>query len=59
VRSFEARYPGPTAVVQVRATLIRNADRSIVGEKMFDAAVPASDNRQGRSWRRSTPPRAR
>lgn len=46
VRSFEARYPGPTAVVQVRATLIRNADRTIVGEKMFDASVPASDNRQ-------------
>ena len=47
VRSFEARYPGPTVVVQVRATLIRNADHSIVGEKMFEASAPASDNRQG------------
>ncbi len=46
VRTFEARYPGPSAKVQVRATLIRNADRTLVGEKMFDAEVPASDNRQ-------------
>jgi len=47
VRAFEARYPGPTVRVQVRATLIRNADRALVAEKMFDASVPASDNRQG------------
>lgn len=47
VRAFEARYPGPSAVVQVRATLIRNADRSLIGEKMFDVTVPAADNRQG------------
>ncbi|MDB5458679.1 MAG: hypothetical protein JWO72_420 [Caulobacteraceae bacterium] len=47
VRAFEARYPGPTVVLQVRATLIRNVDRTIIGEKMFDASVPASDNRQG------------
>ena len=47
VRSFEARYPGPSVRVQVRATLIRNADRAMVGEKMFEAQVPASDNRQG------------
>jgi cholesterol transport system auxiliary component len=46
VRTFEARYPGPTVTVQVRATLIRNADRTIAGEKMFDASVPAADNRQ-------------
>jgi cholesterol transport system auxiliary component len=46
VRAFEARYPGPTVRVQVRATLIRNADRALVGEKMFDAEVPAGDNRQ-------------
>jgi cholesterol transport system auxiliary component len=46
VRTFEARYPGPTAVVRVRATLIRNADRTLIGEKMFDASVPASGNRQ-------------
>jgi cholesterol transport system auxiliary component len=47
VRAFEARYPGPSVVVQVRATLIRNSDRSLIGEKMFDATVPAGDNRQG------------
>jgi cholesterol transport system auxiliary component len=47
VRSFEARYPGPTVRVQVRATLIRNADRALIAEKMFEAEVPASDNRQG------------
>jgi cholesterol transport system auxiliary component len=47
VRTFEARYPGPVARVQLRATLIRNADRALIGEKMFDAPVPASDNRQG------------
>lgn len=46
VRAFEARYPGPVAKVQVRATLIRNADRALIGEKMFDAEVPAADNRQ-------------
>jgi cholesterol transport system auxiliary component len=46
VRAFEARYPGPTVRVRIRATLIRNADRALVGEKMFDAAVPAGDNRQ-------------
>jgi cholesterol transport system auxiliary component len=46
VRSFEARYPGPTVRVQVRATLTRNADRALIGEKMFEAEVPASGNRQ-------------
>lgn len=47
VRAFEARYPGPTVHVQVRAALTRNADRALIGEKMFDAEVPAGDNRQG------------
>jgi len=47
VRAFEARYPGPVATVQVRAVLIRNADRALIAEKMFDAEVPAADNRQG------------
>jgi cholesterol transport system auxiliary component len=46
VRAFEARYPGPTAKVQVRATLIRNADRTLIAEKMFDAEIRAADNRQ-------------
>ncbi len=30
----------------MRATLIRNADRTLIGEKMFDVQVPAADNRQ-------------
>jgi cholesterol transport system auxiliary component len=46
VRAFEARYPGPVATVQLRAVLIRNADRALIAEKMFDAEVPAGDNRQ-------------
>jgi cholesterol transport system auxiliary component len=46
VRAFEARYPGPTVAIQVRATLIRNADRTLIAEKMFEADVPATDNRQ-------------
>ena len=47
VRAFEVRYPGPRAVVQVRAVLIRNQDRTLIAEKMFEHDVPASDNRQG------------
>ncbi len=46
VRAFEARYPGPTVVVQVRATLIRAADHGLIAETMFDASVPAAENRQ-------------
>jgi cholesterol transport system auxiliary component len=46
VRAFEARYPGPTVQVRLRAALIRNSDRALVGEKMFDAEVPASANTQ-------------
>jgi cholesterol transport system auxiliary component len=46
VRTFEARYPGPMAIVQVRATLISNIDHHLIAEKMFDASVAASDNRQ-------------
>jgi len=47
VRTFEARYPGPSIVIAVRATLVRNADRTLIGEKMFETTVAASDNRQG------------
>ena len=47
VRAFEVRYPGPETVVQVRATLIRNQDRALIAEKMFEQKVAASDNRQG------------
>jgi cholesterol transport system auxiliary component len=47
VRAFEVGYPGPVAVVQVRAVLIRNQDRILIAEKMFEQRAPASDNRQG------------
>jgi cholesterol transport system auxiliary component len=46
VRAFEARYPGPTVRVQMRATLIRNLDRTLIAEKMFEAEIPAAENRQ-------------
>jgi cholesterol transport system auxiliary component len=46
VRTFEAQYPGPTVRVQLRATLIRNSDRTLIAEKAFDAEAPAGDNRQ-------------
>ena len=32
--------------MRIRASLIRNADRSLIAEKMFEVATPASDNRQ-------------
>ncbi len=47
VRTFEVRYPGPVAVVQARAVLTRNQDRTLIAEKMFEQTVPAADNRQG------------
>ena len=46
VRAFEVRYPGPEAVVQVRAVLIRNQDRTLIADRMFEQKVPASENRQ-------------
>lgn len=50
VTRFEARYDGaagsaPTIVVHVRAALARYGDHSLVGERRFDATVPASENR--------------
>jgi cholesterol transport system auxiliary component len=49
VRNFEARYTSgadaaPIIVVRVHAILNRD-DQSIVGEQIFEASVPASDNR--------------
>jgi len=51
VRNFEARYAGgsdaaPTVVVRVHAALSRS-DQTIVGEQIFEASVPAADNRVG------------
>lgn len=50
VRTFEARYANPdaapTIVVRVYAALSR-ADQTTVGEQIFDARVPAAENRVG------------
>jgi cholesterol transport system auxiliary component len=51
VRNFEARYASgrgaaPTVVVRVHAALSRS-DQTIVGEQIFEASVPAADNRVG------------
>ena len=46
VREFDVRYPGPVARVSVRATLVRNQDRSLAGETLFQEDVPASGNSQ-------------
>lgn len=50
VRTFETVYDGgpesaPQVVVQVRASLTRANDRSLVGERMFQQTVRAGDNR--------------
>jgi cholesterol transport system auxiliary component len=52
VRAFEAAYPNgvkstPTVRVEVRALLTRSQDRTLVGDQVFAANVPASDNRVG------------
>jgi cholesterol transport system auxiliary component len=48
VRNFEARYAGhrPSVVVRVRASLLRDSSQG-VQEKIFEATVPAGDNRVG------------
>ncbi len=51
VRTFETHYDSgpnaaPTVVVRVHAALTR-VDQSSVGEKDFEARVPAADNRVG------------
>ncbi len=50
VRNFETRYDtgaqaAPTVVVRVRAALIRDRDRSVQAEQIFEARTPAADNR--------------
>lgn len=52
VERFEARYDrgekaAPTAVVAVRARLIRFPDRAIVAERLFQASEAAADDRVG------------
>jgi cholesterol transport system auxiliary component len=50
VQAFETDYSGgakaaPEVLIQVRAALNRSQDRSLVGEKLFEARVKASNNR--------------
>jgi cholesterol transport system auxiliary component len=50
VRTFEARYEqgqgaAPTIVVEVHAALDRTQDRTVVGDRGFQVAVTANDNR--------------
>lgn len=49
VRTFEARYDyegaAPEAVVEVRALMSRSDNRTVVGERIFTATAPASENR--------------
>lgn len=52
VRNFETRYDNgpkaaPAVLVRVRASLTRNQDNSVVGEKIFESRQPAADNRVG------------
>jgi cholesterol transport system auxiliary component len=52
VRNFEARYDAgakaaPTVLVRVHAALTRDRNRTIVAEQVFEARVPARDNRVG------------
>ena len=46
VREFDVRYPGPVARLSVRATLVRNQDRSLAAETSFQEDVPAGGNTQ-------------
>jgi cholesterol transport system auxiliary component len=47
LRHFEADYAGgavPSAHVQISVKLVKAPDRVIVGQQVFDAAVPAAAN---------------
>jgi cholesterol transport system auxiliary component len=50
VRDFETRYESgakaaPTVVVRLRAVLTRSQNNAVVGEQLFEARVPAGNNR--------------
>lgn len=52
VRTFEARYEGgagaaPTAVVSLRARVLRMPERTPVGEQLIEVRRPAAENRVG------------
>jgi len=50
MRRFEVVYArgqdaAPVVVVRLRATLVDRADRTLIGEQVFEAQVRARDNR--------------
>jgi cholesterol transport system auxiliary component len=50
VRKFEARYEAgpkaaPTVLVRIHALMTRDRNHTLVSEQVFEARVPASDNR--------------
>lgn len=52
VRSFETVYvngpkAAPEVLVQVRGVINRNSDRTLIGDKVFEARIKASNNRVG------------
>jgi cholesterol transport system auxiliary component len=52
VRNFETRYDegpkaAPVVLVRVHAALTRDRNRTVVSDQIFEASVPASDNRVG------------
>ncbi|MEI9891231.1 MAG: ABC-type transport auxiliary lipoprotein family protein [Caulobacteraceae bacterium] len=55
VRAFEARYPGPTVVVRVRATIIRTPTGPSSAKRCSTPACPRKIAR-ARSWKPSTAP---
>ena len=52
VRAFETDYvngpkAAPEVLVEIRAVITRNGDRALLGDKVFQARIKASDNRVG------------
>jgi cholesterol transport system auxiliary component len=52
VRSFETDYvngpkAAPEVLVEIRAVMVSSGDRSLLGDKVFQARVKAADNRVG------------
>jgi len=52
VRSFETDYvngpkAAPEVLVEIRAVMTRNGDRALLGDRVFQARVKASENRVG------------
>ncbi|CAN5275198.1 ABC-type transport auxiliary lipoprotein family protein [soil metagenome] len=52
VRAFETDYvngpkAAPEVLVEIRAVMTRNGDRALLGDKVFQTRIKASDNRVG------------